>query len=213
VRSRGGILIHGVDLTSPGKHAEVKAAENGSSHFCIRTRLPSPAIATFFSRAAPAKAIPFLQSAGVTSLEDTGIKIEGLSIYGSRWKPHICLGHPTPRAANLPTIGIRSPGGIDILVTQGPPHGILDQRIPPGIRRLAPWEGEKLSGGSDHLGCEERLAAVIRTKPRVYLFGRIQSCYGATKNEHTKFYNASLCDDAYDPIDEPWVIEISGSDL
>jgi len=77
------------------------------------------------------------------------------------------------------------PCGLDILVAHGPPHGVLDRRIPPGIRRFAPWEDEELFGGSDRVGCEELLAAVACTKPRVHVFGHIPSGYGATQNKHT----------------------------
>jgi Icc-related predicted phosphoesterase len=144
------------------------------------------AITTFFSRVAPARRYRFC---------------EVLELHTSMpWAFNVPRG-------KLAKFWDQIPCGLDILVTHGPAHRILDQSIPPGIPRLARWEDEELSGGSDHLGCEELLAAVNLTKPRVHLFGHIHSGYGARQNKCTKFHHASLCDEAYNPTNELWVIE------
>jgi Icc-related predicted phosphoesterase len=75
------------------------------------------------------------------------------------------------------------------------------------MRRIAPWEEEEPFEGSDHIGCAELLATVQRAKPRIHVFGHIHSGYGTTRNDHTAFYNASICDEVYEPIHSPWVID------
>lgn len=95
-----------------------------------------------------------------------------------------------------------------MLITHGPPYGILDQRVPAGMRRLAPWEDEEPFAGSDHVGCEALLTAVQRTKPRVHVFGHLHRGYGGTQNQHTTFYNASLCNEDDAPVHKPWLIDL-----
>jgi Icc-related predicted phosphoesterase len=76
------------------------------------------------------------------------------------------------------------------------------------VRRHASWEDAEQFAGSDHVGDEELLAAVEQVKPRVHVFGHIHSSYGTMQNRDTVFYNASLCDEDYEPIREPWVIDL-----
>ncbi|HUA15719.1 MAG TPA: hypothetical protein VMG31_10490 [Verrucomicrobiae bacterium] len=100
------------------------------------------------------------------------------------------------------------PHGLDILITHGPPYGILDQRVAPTMRRVVPWEDEEQFGGSDHIGDEELLVAVNETKPRIHVFGHIHGGYGRAQNNDTAFYNAAICDENYEPRREPWAIEM-----
>jgi|SRR5579864_1977711 len=204
----GDVLIHAGDLTASGKVVEIEAAAKW-----LRS-LPHPhkiAIAgnhDLLFESSPTQAIGLLRNAGVTYLQDADIEVNGLSIYGSPWQPSYMHW-----AFNIPRGGLSKhwdqiPSGLDILITHGPPYGILDQRIPPGSRKVAPWEDEEPFAGSAHVGCEELLAAVERTKPRVHVFGHIHRGYGTTRNENTTFYNASLCDEEYDPTNQPWVIEM-----
>jgi Icc-related predicted phosphoesterase len=69
----------------------------------------------------------------------------------------------------------RIPEGVDILITHGPPFGILDHI--PGSER---WEG-----------CPELPEAVLQAKPRVQVFGHIHAGYGTLRTPDTIFANAS----------------------
>jgi len=204
----GDMLIHAGDLTPSGKSTEVAAAAKWLASLPHRHKMAIAGNHDLLFENSPSQAMALLRSAGVTYLQDTGVKIEGLSIYGSPWQPeYMHWAFNVPRGS-LSRFWDLIPQGLDILVTHGPPYGILDQRIPPGTRRLAPWEDEETFSGSEHVGCEELLAAVERTRPRVHVFGHIHRGYGARRNDHTAFYNASLCDDAYEPINKPWVIDL-----
>lgn len=205
----GDIVIHAGDLTASGDFAQVAEAAKWLGS------LPHPhkiAIAgnhdLLFERS-PTQASALLRNVGVTYLQDTGIHVGGLSIYGSPWQPefmHWAFNIPRGR---LSRYWNQIPVGLDILVTHGPPYGILDQRVPPGMRRLAHWEDEEPFEGSDHIGDEELLAAVDRVRPRVHVFGHIHCGYGMARSDHTTFYNAALCNENYDPVNNPWVIDIS----
>lgn len=128
-------------------------------------------------------------------LEDSLVTVKGLKIYGSPWQPtffdwafNLDRGEAIKHKWDL------IPEGLDILITHGPPMGIHDQSAP--------------HLGSEHLGCEELLAAVERTKPKIHVFGHIHGGYGKTQYVNTLFINAAICDEQYSPRNAPIVVEI-----
>ena len=132
---------------------------------------------------------------GIVYLEDSGAEIGGLKIYGSPHQPRFmdwAFNHD--RGEDIRRYWDLIPDGLDLLVTHGPPKGILDQTHP--------------LHGSEHLGCEELLGAVERAKPRHHVFGHIHGGYGASWHVDTVFYNASVCDEAYNPRNAPLVIDL-----
>jgi Icc-related predicted phosphoesterase len=203
----GDILIHAGDLTPSGKSTELAAAAKWLGSLPHRHKIAIAGNHDRLFENSPEHAVTLLRNAGVTYLQDTGINIEGLSIYGSPWQPefmHWAFNVPRGRLAKY---WDQIPSGLDVLITHGPPYGILDQSTPPAMRRIAPWEEEEPFEGSDHIGCADLLATVQRAKPRIHVFGHIHSGYGTTRNDHTAFYNASICDEVYEPIHSPWVID------
>ena len=205
----GDIFIHAGDFSSSGKVEEVAAAAKWLASLPHKHKIAIAGNHDLLFERSPSLAVGLLWNAGVTYLQDSGISIEGLSIYGSPWQPKFMNWAFNVPRGSLARYWDQIPSGLDILVTHGPPYGILDQSIPPGKRRAAPWEDEEAFAGSGHVGCEELLAAVERTRPRVHVFGHIHRGYGASRKEHTAFYNASLCNEAYEPINKPWVIDLA----
>jgi len=70
----------------------------------------------------------------------------------------------------------RIPEDTDILITHGPPFGILDCA----------------SRSNIHEGCPELLEAVLLVKPRLHVFGHIHHGYGTRSTGDTLFVNAAL---------------------
>jgi predicted phosphohydrolase len=142
-----------------------------------------------FSRV-PEKAIALLRH--TTYLKDSGIEIGGIKFWGSPWQPFFCnWAFNLPRGAPLAKVWAKIPGGTDVLITHGPPFGILDQ-VPSG----------------EHVGCEELLKALQRVRPKVHIFGHIHEGYGVLKQDGITFANASVCDGRYRPINAPIVIDL-----
>jgi Icc-related predicted phosphoesterase len=75
------------------------------------------------------------------------------------------------------------PYDLDVLITHGPPFGILDQIKP----------------GGAHLGCEELLKAVEEKRPKVHIFGHIHGGAGTFDNGTTRFVNAAFLNERYQP--------------
>jgi Icc-related predicted phosphoesterase len=78
----------------------------------------------------------------------------------------------------------------DVLVTHGPPFGILDLI------------------GDEHVGCDQLLKEVNKVKPKVHLFGHVHEVYGCLEGRDTKFINASILDDRYEVRNLPVSFEL-----
>ena len=126
-------------------------------------------------------------------LEDCGVEVMGLKIFGSPWQPEFHKwGFNLPRGAPILAKWDQIPEGVDILITHGPPIGQRDQTFD-GIRS----------------GCVELLTTVReRVKPRYHVFGHIHEAYGVTTDGHTQYVNASTCTLKYKPINPPVILDI-----
>lgn len=133
-----------------------------------------------------------LRRYGIHYLRDSEVTLEGLRIYGSPWQPEFCgWAFNLPRGGwELKSWWAKIPEGLDFLITHGPPAGHRDET------------------DHGHVGCELLLPAVQRAKPRFHLFGHIHSGYGRSRNDHTEFLNVSVCNEQYQPVNAPVVLEL-----
>lgn len=189
----GDVLIHAGDATGQGLTLEV---ERFLAWFASQPHAHKILIAGnhdwLFQRHPDMAAQLLAAHAGITYLQDSGVEIEGVKFWGSPWQPWFC-----DWAFNLPRKGsaIREtwnkiPLGTEVLITHGPPHGVLDQ-----------------VHGGQHLGCEElkiRLEAIL---PRVHIFGHIHDAYGVAQSKATAYVNACSCDEEYRPTHRPIVLD------
>lgn len=133
-------------------------------------------------------------------LQDELYEFEGLKFFGSPWTPWFyewafqfgehdpLVGYPDARRrwAVLPE-------GVDVLITHGPPHNLLD---------LAP--------GNRHVGCPVLREHVFgKVKPQLHLFGHIHGAYGAEMHRGIAFANVALCDEDYIANQRIQVIEVT----
>ncbi|KAH8428015.1 metallophosphatase domain-containing protein [Aspergillus melleus] len=186
---------------------------------------------------------PEAEAAGVRYLEEgtrefrltTGARVR---VYASPYTPAFCewafayereedrYGGVEGARNPVPTF----PPGVDVMLTHGPPYGILDQVVP----------------GHESVGCEHLYRAAERAKPRVHVFGHIHEGYGARRFEwsthnrsmiqvdestareercayvdvsesspnplrmgkETLFINASVVTVQYEPANAPWVVDV-----
>lgn len=132
----------------------------------------------------------------VEYLEDSAATVEGLKFYGSPQTPEFMgWAFNVARGAAIKTYWDMIPEDTDVLVTHGPPRGILDQSAP--------------LFHSELLGCDDLFEAVDRINPKLHVFGHIHGGYGQIQfGKGTKFFNASICDEAYRPVNRPIVVDI-----
>ena len=147
---------------------------------------------------------------GMEYLCDSGTEFEGLKIWGSPWtltfpgiNPH-CTAF-TGTEAELEAKFALIPDDTDILITHGPPYGIMD-----AVHR------EVFCGERDEcVGSESLLGKVFRIRPKLHVFGHIHEGYG--RYNHTPregssenlgitpvtFVNCSHVNERYKPVNKP----------
>lgn len=125
-------------------------------------------------------------------LQDQLIELLGLKIYGSPWQPWFFdWAFNLKRGQEIKAKWDLIPKNTDILITHGPPMGILDK-----------------TARGKLVGCEELLKTVMEINPKYHIFGHIHEDYGILKMDKTTFINASNCNLAYQAINKPIVIDI-----
>jgi Icc-related predicted phosphoesterase len=125
-------------------------------------------------------------------LINDGVELLGLKIWGTPITPvdHGYFGGAT--AADREAQFLRIPDETNIVISHGPPYGILDH--------------EEIS--SVPQGCRELLAAVTRIKPMLHVFGHIHGAYGRKEIRETLFMNCAVADRSGHPVRDPQVLDI-----
>lgn len=189
----GDVLIHAGDATITGTPFEV-------SQFALWLKRQPHKYKIFIAgnhdwlfekdRQAAQSAI---ESAGAIYLQDKLVTLDGVRFYGSPWQPRFgdwAFNVNRGRAIRQKWDLIEP---CDVLITHGPPWGVLDTVLP----------------NSKHLGCEELGEAVGRIRPGTHVFGHIHGGYGEyVARNGTRFINASICNESYQPVNAPMVFEI-----
>ena len=209
----GDVLLHAGDLTYQGTLPEISTAarwledekrKRGFRHVVVIAGNHDWLFAN-----EPSLARQLLRERGLVYLEDQGITIDGsailpeiapgpgrVTVYGSPWQPEFMnWAFNLPRGEALREKWDMIPAGLDILMTHGPPHQILDGVGSPGPNQ-------------QHAGCEELRAAVERAKPKVHVFGHIHSGHGRVEAGGTLFINACVMNELYDPERKPLVFDL-----
>jgi predicted phosphodiesterase len=192
----GDLLIHAGDATMHGTAEEVAAFDTWLAAQPHRHKLLVAGNHDFLFQQRPRVARGLLKSAAY--LEDSGIEIEGLRFWGSPWQPWFFdWAFNLRRGAPLREKWALIPEGTDVLVTHGPPEGILDMV---GVGKAV--------DGHDHAGCEELREAVLRLRPRLHVFGHIHEGYGREALDGIEFVNACNCDRLYRAVNAPLVVDL-----
>ena len=127
----------------------------------------------------------------ITYLEDSSVKIGGITFYGSPWTPTFINWYfMAARGSVIREKWAAIPENTDVLVTHGPPATILDNVR--GIPR----------------GCVDLLESIKQINPQYNVFGHIHEGYGSTRKNNTVFINACVCDGRYRPVNRPVVFEL-----
>ena len=187
----GDVLIHAGDSTYRGTVPELVRVNAWLGSLPHRYKIIIAGNHDWLFERSPQFAPTLMSNAHY--LLDNFIEIEGLKIYGAPWQPRFFdWAFNVDRGAEIARKWQMIPGDIDVLITHGPPHGILDE---------VPYRHE-------HVGCEELLPVVNRIKPRAHIFGHIHAGYGMVEQNGIKFVNASICNEAYQPVNAPIVFDL-----
>jgi Icc-related predicted phosphoesterase len=129
-------------------------------------------------------------------LINDGVELLGLKLWGTPITPvdygNFCAETAADREAQFKRI----PDITDLLISHGPPYGILDR--------------EQVSATPQ--GCRELLREVNRVKPVLHVFGHIHGGYGMYRSGRTVFVNAAVAGRNGRPLNKPHLIDIRHAD-
>lgn len=124
-------------------------------------------------------------------LQDSGIELLGLKIWGTPWTPTFYKWAFMKDDQDLVECFAYMPQDLDILISHGPPRGILDK-----------------NRGGYSCGSQSLLNAILDNRPKHTVFGHIHEAYGHFNLDGQKFYNVSQLDDTYRLRRGPTLIEV-----
>lgn len=188
----GDVLVHAGDMTRKGS---LEGLEDFLAWFAAQPHPHKILVAgnhdfVFQERRSEARC---LIPAGVTYLEDEACTVGGFKVWGSPWQPWFHdWAFNLPRGREIRAKWDLIAEGTDVLITHGPPFGILDH---------VPRQGA--------VGCEDLLARVLEVRPKVHIFGHIHEGAGQVQRNGIRFVNASICDEAYRAAHPAQVVDLS----
>lgn len=187
----GDILIHAGDATIRGTIDEIVLFNEWFANLPHRNKIFVAGNHDWLFQTNPSAARKLLDDK-IIYLQDSSIEIENLKIYGAPWQPRFFdWAFNLNRGREMEEKWQLIPIDTDVLITHGPPNGILDQ-TPQG----------------DFAGCEELRKRVEEIRPKAHIFGHIHCGYGREEKFGVKFINASNCDEAYEPTNLPILIDL-----
>ncbi len=191
----GDVLIHAGDFTGAGRAAEVEAFAKwlGAQPHKHKLLIAGNHDWLFERDNAQARALLLLHCPRAIYLEDTGAEIDGVKFWGSPWTPFFLnWAFNLKRGPALAEKWALVPMDTQVLITHGPPWGILD-----------------LTRHGENVGCKDLKDALNKQlSPKLHVFGHIHEGYGTWMRLGTKFINACSCNEFYEATNAPVVVEI-----
>jgi Icc-related predicted phosphoesterase len=196
----GDVLLHAGDITYRGNLDKLTkfaawAAEQKFTHKIIIAGNHDRS----FEDVRADQATSILRDHGLIYLQDSGIEIDSIKFWGAPWQPWFYdWAFNVPRGAEIAKKWALIPEDTNVLITHGPPHGILDLV-------------ENDWGEYEHKGCEELRKKVdtLQKNLKLHVFGHLhlKGCNQTFIND-TIFVNGAMCDEDYKIRRTPIVVEI-----
>ena len=187
---KGDMIIHAGDVTNRGEKYEVIDFLNWFKTLDFKHKIFIAGNHDFFFEKASPDEIEELIPSDVIYLNDSGITIEGINIWGSPVQPWFYdWAFNRQRGEEIQKHWDKIPEETDILITHGPAYEVLD-----------------LTNKNEAVGCENLLNTIKKIKPKVHLAGHIHEAYGTTKKFGVDFINASVLNIRYEVTNAPITI-------
>ena len=189
----GDVLIHCGDFSKKGSLEDIKSFSEfikkqdfchkiviaGNHDFCFEDERKTEAEEIFSKN-------------GIIYLNDSGVTIDGVKFWGSPVQPEFFdWAFNRKRGDDIKKHWDLIPDDTDVLITHGPPFGILDECS----------NGQKV-------GCEDLLNKIQNLEIKVHAFGHIHEGYGIKVQGGVAFVNSCILNKNYKVKNEPICIEI-----
>lgn len=188
---KADVIIHAGDVSRDGAEHSIQDFLNWFSKLDYAHKIFIAGNHDWFFEEESAGYINRIIPEHVVYLNDSGTSINGINIWGSPITPTFYnWAFNRERGKEINKHWKLIPENTDILVTHGPPAGILDF----------------IAGGN--VGCEHLLKKVKKIKPKYHVFGHIHEAHGSLVGKDTCFINASILDDHYQLAYAPIVFDL-----
>ena len=183
----GDILIHAGDATSQGTMSEVTTFLDWFGVQDYSHLIFVPGNHDWLFELNPDLAAEECRKRGIILLNDSGITVEGIKIYGSAMTPTFFdWAFNRDRGVQIRRHWDLIPADTELLITHGPPHQILDY-VP------------ERNGQLRHVGCEELALKIEQTQIKAHIFGHIHYAAGHKYLHGRTYVNAAALDEQYSP--------------
>jgi len=189
---KGDLLIHAGDISYRGKSTEMIDFLDWFAGLPFPHKIFIAGNHDFYFEKTPAAEIQALIPKDVIYLNDSGVVIEGMHIWGSpvtpwfyNWAFNRHRGPEIRKHWNL------IPADTNLLITHGPAFGILDTVI-----------------NNTHVGDKDLLKKIEEIKPAAHVCGHVHESYGKAKRDGTRFINASVLNEKYELVHPPIVFDL-----
>ena len=185
----GDVLIHAGDFSRFGKVEDIYGFLDWFGRLPHRHKILVAGNHDRLFEDNPVKAKELLWPS-ITYLQDKEAVIDGVKFYGAPWTPRFFdWAFNVDRGSDIAKKWAKIPDDVNVLITHGPPFGICD------MSRFQ----------SSRMGCEDLLRRIEQLgELKVHIFGHNHSGHGV----QGMFANVAVCDEAYQPVNQPTVIEI-----
>ena len=188
----GDMIIHAGDLSRRGGQHEIIDFLNWFSALDYQYKIFIAGNHDFYFEKGDPQEIKELIPDNLIYLNDSGIEIEGLKIWGSPIQPWFYnWAFNRQRGDKIKKHWDLIPNNTDILITHGPALSMLD-----------------MTEENEEVGCKDLLNKIMEVKPKMHIFGHIHESYGELKTDGVHFINASVLNLHYHLVNEAVVIEL-----
>lgn len=190
---KGDVIIHAGDISARGREAEVLDFLAWFAQLDFEHKIFIPGNHDFYFERMPDEDVRKIIPENVIYLNDSGVAIEGIKIWGSPISPWFYdWAFNRHRGADIRPHWDLIPSDTDILVTHGPVWGILDETTS-GLK----------------VGCQDLLDRVRAIQPKYHICGHIHEAYGQVFDGGTTFINASVLNVNYALVNAAVEFEIT----
>ena len=189
---KGDVIIHAGDFCHYGGNIGMHDFLSWFRHLDFEVKILIAGNHDFYA-AEQSDDFEAMLSKEIIYLNDSGITIQGINIWGSPVQPDLTgWAFGKERGSAMKAHWDLIPNDTDILITHSPPYGVLDKPR------------------SEHaVGCEELALRLAKLQVKVHIFGHIHESYGIVQIGETTYINASNYNSSKGLVNAPVVFEFS----
>lgn len=185
----GDLLIHAGDLSGRGTMPEILAVNRWLGSLPHKHKVIIAGNHDFGFEREPALFRSLITNAHY--LQHEAIEIEGLKIFGSPYTPWFHnWAFNIQNPAEMERLWAHIPDDTDVLITHGPPEGVLD-----------------MTDGGMGAGCGPLMRRIEQIQPRLHVFGHIHEAAGREQWK-ALFINACQLNRDYKPNGNVQVVDL-----